>query len=82
MALPFPYQLVQTAQERKMWIACEHQTYLALQIAKCDTVYVIRKGSCNYAVIGTVGDRDILIKGGIASEKEAKEFAENLVNNL
>jgi hypothetical protein len=79
---PFPLAPKVPATEHDMWITCEHKHFMALAMAKCDTVYVDYKGPANYAVIATIGHRDICIKANFGCAKDAVEFAQTLINGL
>ena len=45
-----------------MWIEAEHQHGRLVDAAKLDTIYIVYKGHASYAVVGTIGDRDIILK--------------------
>lgn len=56
-----------------MWIEAESSHGKIVDAAKLDTLYVVYKGQGNYAVVGTMGDRDILLKV-LATAKDAAEW--------
>jgi len=60
------------------WHACEGQWFAALQIPHCDMIYVQRKGHGSYAVVASIGSRDISIRGGFTCEADAEEYARKL----
>lgn len=56
-----------------MWIEADSQHGKYVDAAKLDTIYVTYKGTGHYAVVGSIGDRDILLKV-CGSGKEAADF--------
>lgn len=64
-----------------MWIETEGSHRMILDANKLDTIYVSYKGAGQYAVIGTIGSRDICIKV-LGTEKDATDFLEALKGKL
>lgn len=56
-----------------MWIEAESPNGKLVDAAKLDTIYVVYKGQSHYAVVGSIGDRDITLKI-LATGKEAAEW--------
>lgn len=66
-----------------MWIEAEDNPHSRVVDAeKLDTMYVSRKGYGSWAVVGTILDRDILLKGGFSCEADALAFLADLVSKL
>lgn len=66
-----------------MWIEAEDTPHKRMVDAyKLDTIYVTRKNSGNWAVVGTILDRDICIKAGFSCESDAVDFLVDLLGKL
>ena len=70
-----------TSRSDSMWIEVEHSHKQYVDAAKLDTVRV-EYTSGRYKVIGTIGDRDLCLKGGMLSSTDAYEFIDGLVKQL
>lgn len=64
-----------------MWISAESSLGMIIDAAKLDTIYVKYKGNGNYAVVGTIGDRDLLLET-LSNQKEAVEYLGTLKAKL
>lgn len=64
-----------------IWEPVDFKHKKAVNANKLDTLYVEYKSNGNWAVIGTIGDRDILIKT-CACERDANDWMDALLKKL
>lgn len=78
----FPKGSVELPKGGAMWIEIDgaHKAYC--DVAKLDSIVITYVGVANYKVVGRIGDRDILLKCKLASQKEAEEWLDGLVRQL
>lgn len=57
-----------------MWIDADAKQHMMVNTDMIDTIYVQHKGHGHYAVICTIGDRDILLKDRLGSESDAEAW--------
>jgi hypothetical protein len=69
----------EAAMPNKDWIECEDSNFQALNVHRCDTIYVRYRGTGNYCVFAAIGSRDLLIKSGIGSQRDAEDMVRNLI---
>lgn len=63
------------------WIEGEGKHRVMVNGAKLETIYVHYRMGGNWAVIGTIGSRDISL-GTFASEREAAEAIDQIVRSI
>jgi hypothetical protein len=64
-----------------IWIEAEFAHKKVINGTKLDSLYVQYKSNGNWAVLGTIGDRDILIKT-CACERDANDWLDALQKKL
>lgn len=67
--------------ERAMWIKTDADPACYVDLSKLDTVYVNRRSSMNYAIIGRVVDRDIFITTR-KNQREAEDYLEEVMKKV
>lgn len=60
-----------------MWIEADAKHWMIVDASKLDTLYINYRGPSSYAVVGTIGDRDLTIKL-FKTESDAVSFCVGL----
>lgn len=64
-----------------VWLEADDQHKRVINGSKLETLYIRYKSYGNWAVLGTIGDRDVHIKT-CANEADAQEWLEMLLKKL
>lgn len=64
-----------------MWIKTDADPACYVDLSKLDTVYVNRRGSMNYAIIGRIVDRDVFLTTR-QNQREAEEYLEEVMKKV
>lgn len=67
------------AMSSENWVACDDRNFQVINLARADAVYVSYRGSGNYCIFASFGSRDVLIKHGLNSERDAEDYVRDMV---
>lgn len=81
-AIPYNAQATGTTPKgNAMWIPTTSQHGAFVDANKFERLYISYKGNGNYAIIGVIGDRDILINS-YPTASDAMQHLTDLINQL